>query len=619
MLGGRGATAAGGVSRAIEPQARSQPPTHRVPGASIAAKAEEHARRQPQGMGGGSSADGEGYQPVRNGVAPRRGQDTAAEGRPVGIPTANSWAAIAEEDDPMVQDGCGDGDDSADDVADDATEPGDGAHATGRPSGDEDDQHAGGDGSADGELGEQDLRQLWQDYQRACRRMERDSTIPASFVAQARALRDDAERKWRAAKTPQPLSKRMRWAEADLRAAEAKEEAHRNELAQHLEDSARRTRELEARLKVDEDRTARKRAILQNVLAEGVPGTDPVADKARTTVAATAATGIATSIAPQLAAAIERLGTPMDGDTAEGVRQELQLVAVSVANLHEMLKGTQMPSGPLGSEAAHFDISSGDGGGGDDDADGGADDGGGGKRRALSATGNGASAGARWTKTAGGTAWTRRSSSEAAKEEAVRLLAVHAGKAGATAGLGGGGATASSSGRTVPGPAETNDLAEAERRARQAAQLQFHQSQIQQQRVADASTLQQEEQERMQRRQRQEEELRLHQQAIQKAATERAAEEARQRDELISKMSPQELAAAAELHAQHMAVGAQAFGSQAATEMAGMVHQQHARTLAQGSAAGGMQADADALIALSAEELAQWDHEQQSTAGAVPW
>ncbi len=499
------------------------------------------------------------------------------------------------------------------------------------------DDDDGADEDGDGaEVDAQCLRQRWQELSRAHRRMERDSDMPPSIVAEAKRLRDDAEQKWRAAKVPHPLSKRMRWAEADLRAAEQKEEAHRAELEQHLEATARRTRELEDRIKVDVERTARKRAILQELLAEGVPAHVLAADRIPAARAAAAVTGISEDIAPQLAAAIERLGSPMENDTAEGVRQDLQLVAVSINNLEDLLRGTLVPTVPPGSalhqqqQASHYHIGS-DGGGGGDSTGAEDDDARGGKRRAVS-TGGGTTTVARWTKSAVGDAWTKCNSSAAAKEEAMRVLGARGGGAGgAAAGRRGDGvgncpshqpatATHAASASTQPaGAAETNDLAEAERRARQAAQHQFQEAQQQQHQRVDARVQQQEELDKQQRRRRQEEELLAHQQAAQRAAEERAADEARQREELLARMSPQDLAAAAELHAQHMAIGAQAFGTQAASDMAGLVHQQHAHHVARTSAAGGMQADADQLIAMSPEELAQWDREQQATAGEVPW
>ncbi len=504
-------------------------------------------------------------------------------------------------------------------AGDDGAPHAEGTHARG-----DDDDGADEDGVEAG-LDAQGLRQQWQELQQACRRMEGDPAMPPSIVAEARKLRDDAEQRWRAAKAPHPLSKRMRWAEADLRAAEQKEEARRAELEQHLEAAARRTRELEERIKVDVERTARKRAALQELLAEGAPGHVPAADRIPAARAATAVTGISTNIAPQLAAAIERLGSPMESDTAEHIRQDLQVVAVSISNLEEVLRGTMAPTVPIAStprqqqqRASHFHIGS-DGGGGGDSTGAEDDDARGGKRRALSA-GGGATTVARWTKSAVGDAWTKRSTSASAKEEALRILGAHGGGAGsAAAGGRGDGSDAASISTQPAGAAETNDLAEAERRARQAAQHQFQESQQRQHQRADAKALQQDELDRQQRRQRQEEELLAHQQAAQRAAEERAAEETRQREELLARMSPQELARAAELHAQQMAIGAQAFGTQAASEMAGLVHQQHAHSVARTSAACGMQADADQLIAMSPEELARWDREQQATAGEVPW
>ncbi len=638
LLGGRGVTSAAPTN--VVQQAGPRAPTYRVPGASVAARAAEQASRQPRDATAGG-ADGDGFRVSRVGATPRRagGPATVAEGRPAGIALANSWAALSEEeDDAMVHD------DGADEQADDdaRTVPAPPvAGDEGAPHAEGTQAHADDDGGADedgdgAEVDAQCLRQRWQELSRAHRRMERDSDMPPSIVAEAKRLRDDAEQKWRAAKVPHPLSKRMRWAEADLRAAEQKEEAHRAELEQHLEATARRTRELEDRIKVDVERTARKRAILQELLAEGVPAHVLAADRIPAARAAAAVTGISEDIAPQLAAAIERLGSPMENDTAEGVRQDLQLVAVSINNLEDLLRGTLVPTVPPGSalhqqqQASHYHIGS-DGGGGGDSTGAEDDDARGGKRRAVS-TGGGTTTVARWTKSAVGDAWTKCNSSAAAKEEAMRVLGARGGGAGgAAAGRRGDGvgncpshqpatATHAASASTQPaGAAETNDLAEAERRARQAAQHQFQEAQQQQHQRVDPRVQQQEELDKQQRRRRQEEELLAHQQAAQRAAEERAADEARQREELLARMSPQDLAAAAELHAQHMAIGAQAFGTQAASDMAGLVHQQHAHHVARTSAAGGMQADADQLIAMSPEELAQWDREQQATAGEVPW
>ncbi len=136
-----------------------------------------------------------------------------------------------------------------------------------------------------------------------------------------------------------------------------------------------------------------------------------------------------------------------------------------------------------------------------------------------------------------------------------------------------------------------------------------------QQQQMDEQRRQQEEEMRARRLQQQHEELRRHQAALQQAAEARAAEETRQREALIASMSPQELARAAELHAQQSAVGSQVFGTQAAGHLADMVHQAHVRGLADGAADAGERAEVDHLMSLSPEELARWDQDCQGMGG----
>jgi hypothetical protein len=113
--------------------------------------------------------------------------------------------------------------------------------------------------------------------------------------------------------------------------------------------------------------------------------------------------------------------------------------------------------------------------------------------------------------------------------------------------------------------------------------------------------------------------MQRHQAALEQAAVQRAAEEARQREDLISRMSPAELARAAEVHAQQQAVAAHAFGTLSASQVAGLVHQAHVEDVAQEAAREGAQADHDYLMSLSPEDLAQWERDRQGESGAVPW
>ncbi len=632
LLGGRGAAQAGGPAQLDRQQRRPQAPSYRVPGASLAAHAEAEARRTKRSTGGDPATDGEEFRAVQRGAPPSMGTGTAAGGRPV--TTANSWAALTEEEDAMDQEG--DGDEEATDgdgnVSPPEAEVGPGG--TGRSQGTGGDGHTEGHGGAAGDCDEHALRLQWDEHVRACRRLERDPAMPASIIDKARALRDEAEQRWRSARTPHPLSKRMRWAGADLRAAEEKEEVQRRELQLHIEEAARRTRELEARVQVAADRTARKRAALQELLAEGVPADVPPQDKWPMALAATAVTGIAQSIAPPLAAAIERLSAPLEGDSAEEVRQELQLAAASLGNLEQLLRGKLLPTVPLGAAAAHFDISGGDAGAGAGGDDGDARDDGDGKRRALSTGGPGATAAARWTKAAGKASWTRDDSSAMAVEEARRLLGAQDGGAAAAAAQctthqrmqstaasssssGGPAADSAAATATALDPAGTNDLAVAERRAREASELQMRQALQQQQLQQSLEQQQLEEQQRVQRQQRQQEEQRRHQLAMEQAAATRAAEEARQREEAFAKLSPEERERARALHAQHEAVGAQAFGTQAASHLAGLVHRSHVQSVIRGAADGNAQENVDFLMSLTPEEFAEYEHQQMGR-GGVP-
>jgi Skp family chaperone for outer membrane proteins len=92
--------------------------------------------------------------------------------------------------------------------------------------------------------------------------------------------------------------------------------------------------------------------------------------------------------------------------------------------------------------------------------------------------------------------------------------------------------------------------------------------------------------------------------------------------ELLSKMSPEEIRRASELHAQQGAIAASGFGTAQAAAEAGIVQQGQILQAVQAAAARGVQADADCLMAMSPEELADWDRSMQRSnmdEGQVPW
>ncbi len=462
---------------------------------------------------------------------------------------------------------------------------------------------------------EQELRSKWTTLCNAYRTLERDRSIPPELLSAAREQRDAAERKWRAAKQPHPLSKRLRWAEAELREALAKEEAHRAELADHLEKAERRKAELEGKIAVDEARTERKREALRKLHCEGgVPGCQGTERAARIAVA-----GIQ-DIAPSITSLIAHIGnatTPV-----EAVQAELRKLATSLGRVEEVLQeATDKAMEARG--PARFDISGdeavgGGGRGGDED--------GGRERHAEGGGGGGTHAAAqaqRWVKQSASAPWKRAATTAAeAVEHARRMLQRHGGVEsvaaavhGGSEGQGGGAGTAVA---TMASGATTNDLAVAERRERELAEQQLQEAVQRQQLQPDPQQLQQEEQQRLQREQRQREEMARHMEAVQRAAEDRAAQEAREREELIAKLSPADLARAAEVHAQQAAVAVHTFGTAAANQMAGLVHQAHARQVAQAVLGESGEVDAsevNRLMEMSPEELAQHDRDIQERGG----
>ncbi len=577
--------------------------------------------------GGGDGAtmqvDADGFQEVRRGVAmgtaERVAKDWGHGEQRIPKRPRNYWADLSEQPED-------DGDQNLQGPAETAMrgeDRDDGACAAPEPTEESASAEVRRAEAHEGDVGndqarrEEDLRAEWQQYCQTCRALERDPATPARLLADARAQRDESERKWRAARTPHPLHKRMRWAETELREAEGKEAAHQRELDAHLEQAARRTRELEARQRVDAARTARKRAALLALHKEAAPRVDPPrAERA----ARIAATGMGTDLIPALVAAVERLAMPLGEDT-DAFRHELRGVAVAASRIEGVLREA-LDEATGGGRPTSYDI--GDDGHDDGDTTHGAAEGDGDDQMDAATrqtTHPSAATAQRWTRQQQHGPWRKATSSEAAQAQAKLLLGQAAARAEAAAGASAEGVhTAAAAGtgdgasdglgvQTLQSGATTNDLAEAERRERQIAEVQFQQQVLHRQ-----CTEQQRQREDLQRQQRQlqqQEELRRHQEQLQLANEARAAEEARQRDALIAKMSPAELARAAELHAQQAAVGSRAFGSQEASELAGLAHRHHVSEVAEALGASQEQAAVDALMAMSPEQFADWERDQQ--------
>ncbi len=119
---------------------------------------------------------------------------------------------------------------------------------------DSDDEDAGGDAVDEGEEGgdaeggskyEPDPSQLraeFEEHARAVREMERAGGFGPA-LGTMRLARDEAERKWREAKAPAPLSKRLIWAEAKLQKAQAALTKARHQLERFDEDTERKRAE----------------------------------------------------------------------------------------------------------------------------------------------------------------------------------------------------------------------------------------------------------------------------------------------------------------------------------------------------------------------------------------
>ncbi len=473
-------------------------------------------------------------------------------------------------------------------------------------------------------LSEADLRRAWDDARDAVRLLERSNKrVPQELLAQAREQRHAAEGRWRAAKTPQPLAKRLRWAEAALTEAVAKQDDHRREFEEFEQQAECRRRELLQRAEVDAARTARKREALDALRGEGARPALPACESA----VRVAATGICTDLGPALAAVADKVpeGTPLWTDiqaalatlcNVEGVLRQAIDRQAQQDQLRQPLQRQQQQHDQQQRQQQQqqptvFDIS-----GGVTCGDGSAAE----QVRGVAAC---ASAEAKGPRGAAASSTTAAGSQHGGAGAAPRW-AKQAGK-GQTWGA----SAWEKKGALEPGgPADADarggdgaqPSAEAAAEARRA--LQQHQQQAAAEEEARAAAdAERQRQLTAIKQQQQEEALRLKHEA-ERAAAAAAAEEERQRQELLAKTSPEERQRMATLHAQQAAIQAAGFGTQQAMQGAGLVHQAHAHQLAVGATARGVDPDADKLMAMSTEQLADWDREQQAHGaglGACPW
>ncbi len=294
----------GGTGRASAASREDGPPTFRRPGSSLAAKAAEArsaapapsppAQAGPRRQGPGATSP--------SGAAPPRGSKEVGEedgfqlvqrrkGKSSGGGKRDPVGTQEADDDGMDLDGAtahaGDDDDDIDGAEDDVTEDAPG------PS---------------------ELRQLWQQEVGMVKQMARQGISPEhpAMVA-AIAARDDAERKWRGAKTPAPLATRLGWAQRKLDRAISIQADTRQEM-QALERQYKASMaELQERLAEDSERVSKRRQQLESVQLEAGGGAPKQRMQGSQGEAVRRACNtLRQDVAPALVALAEQLGTGTD-------------------------------------------------------------------------------------------------------------------------------------------------------------------------------------------------------------------------------------------------------------------------------------------------------------------
>ncbi len=184
--------------------------------------------------------DEEGYelvQPRRIRVAEGEPQSGTCTSAVVDGGGQGAWATATTTTRPRWSDE----DDSDIDVDDGGEVGGDG--------GDDEGGDGGGDAQWEWEADPSQLRAAYEEHARAARDLERRGICGAALATLQQA-RDEAERKWRETKPPAPLPKRLEWADAKVRKAQAALTRVRLELDSFDEETDRKRAEICARVHV---------------------------------------------------------------------------------------------------------------------------------------------------------------------------------------------------------------------------------------------------------------------------------------------------------------------------------------------------------------------------------
>ncbi len=263
---------------------------------------------QPRRVRAGKGNDGTSDERRRQVVA----SDDAAGRRP-------RWSDVESDDE-----GLGD-DDAADDVGDGGTVQQDGD-----------------------EVDPRRMRLAFEEHARAVRDLERRGCYGPALET-LRHARDEAERAWRGAKEPAPLTKRMAWAEAKLHKAEAALTRARQALDAFDQDVEKQREQLCSRIKEADDWYRWRQRQLDEVHAEAGEKAAGWKGRQANGAGAEARRRIRSHMLPEVQAILEELpdGTP--------IHERLTLLAAGLVDVEQALV-----DGGQEAEAQRFDL-------GDDD------------------------------------------------------------------------------------------------------------------------------------------------------------------------------------------------------------------------------------------------------------
>ncbi len=292
----------GGAARAAPPAAADQPPSFRVPGSSLAAKAA--AARAAQSLPQSGPPHG------------TRQQGAGAPGPRGAAPATAKLDDIDDEGFRTVRRrkrrGGGGGEGDSGDVREEAEVEMDC---------DSDDSAGDEDGDADGAEGNEteeapspsELRQRWQQEVGVVKQLARQGLghdHPAMVAAVA--ARDGAEDRWRGAKAPAPLATRLGWAQRKLDRAVTIQAGTRQEMLDLEQQFKADMAVLQSRMEEDTARVRQRRQQLEAVQEEAGGGAGQRRRGVDGEAVRKACSTLRQEVAPALAALAEQLGTGTD-------------------------------------------------------------------------------------------------------------------------------------------------------------------------------------------------------------------------------------------------------------------------------------------------------------------